>query len=81
MAFVRLTCAEALEASGNREGARKAIAVARDRLLQRADPISDDSIRKCSRKCFLENLSENARTLELAREWLREELPRRGQDR
>ena len=63
--YVRLTFAEALEAAGDREAARDAIATARVRIMERAamihDPIWKDS--------FLERVRENARTLELARQW------------
>jgi len=63
--YVRLTFAEALEAGGDHEGARDAIATARVRILERAamirDPLWKDS--------FLERVRENARTLELARQW------------
>ncbi|MBS2015084.1 MAG: protein kinase [Deltaproteobacteria bacterium] len=63
--YVRLTFAEALEAAGDHDGACDAIATARVRILERAamirDPLWKDS--------FLERVRENARTLELARQW------------
>jgi tetratricopeptide (TPR) repeat protein len=63
--YMRLTFAEALEAGGDHEAARDAIATARVRILERAamirDPLWKDS--------FLEKVKENARTLELARQW------------
>jgi hypothetical protein len=58
--------AEALHAAGQQERARAAIATARDRLLANAEKIGDPTYRKS----FLENVPENARTVELAREWL-----------
>ncbi len=65
-AFVRLVHAEALEASGDRHGARAEIADAKTRLLDRAAKISNAEIRKG----FLERVPEHARTLALAHEWL-----------
>jgi tetratricopeptide (TPR) repeat protein len=63
--YVRLTFAEALDATGDHEAARDAIATARVRILERAamirDPLWKDS--------FLEKVRENSRTLELARQW------------
>ncbi len=64
--LVRLVYAEALEATGAHEDARAAIARARERLLERAAAISDPAWRAS----FLENVPENARTLELASAWL-----------
>jgi serine/threonine protein kinase/tetratricopeptide (TPR) repeat protein len=66
-AMIRLTWGEALDANGDRAGARAVIDVARDRLLLRASKISDLSLRKC----FLEGVEENARTLALADAWSR----------
>jgi serine/threonine protein kinase/tetratricopeptide (TPR) repeat protein len=63
---IRLTYAEALEASGDHAAALAAFASARDRLLERAEKIRDPA----RRETFLRNISENARTLELAREFL-----------
>lgn len=63
--YVRLTFAEALDANGDHEAAREAIATARVRIMERAamihDPMWKDS--------FLERVRENARTLELAKQW------------
>jgi hypothetical protein len=63
--YVRLTFAEALEASGNHEAACEAIATARVRILERAAMIHDPAWKES----FLERVRENARTLELARQW------------
>jgi serine/threonine protein kinase/tetratricopeptide (TPR) repeat protein len=65
-AFVRLVHAEALYATGDRERAHAAISTARERLLTIAEKIADPVYRQT----FLENAPENARTLELAKEWL-----------
>ncbi|HWO26588.1 MAG TPA: hypothetical protein VNO30_47995, partial [Kofleriaceae bacterium] len=65
-AFIRLIHAEALHETGAHEAARRAIAVARARLLAIADRIPDPAYRRS----FLENVPENARTLALARAWL-----------
>jgi eukaryotic-like serine/threonine-protein kinase len=64
--FLRLVHAECLEAAGNHEAAKAVIARARDRLFAIADRIDEPPYRKS----FLENVSENRRTLELARQWL-----------
>jgi len=66
-ALVRLTFAEALEASGLREEARAVLAEAKRRLVERAAQIGDDA----SRKGFLGSVLENARTLALAAAWAR----------
>ncbi|KYF54461.1 hypothetical protein BE08_12935 [Sorangium cellulosum] len=58
--------AEALAASGDMRRARAAIALGRDRLLERAGKIAN----RAWRACFLENVPENARTLALARAWV-----------
>ena len=63
--YVRLAFAESLEASGDREAARAAIAAARVRILERAAMIHDPAWKES----FLQLVSENARILELAREW------------
>jgi serine/threonine protein kinase/tetratricopeptide (TPR) repeat protein len=63
--YVRLTFAEALEATGAHEAAREAIATARVRILERAAMIHDPAWKES----FLERVRENARTLELARQW------------
>ncbi|WP_437949822.1 protein kinase [Sorangium sp. So ce296] len=64
--LVRLTYAEALAASGRQAEASAAIASARDALLARADKLSDPTWRER----FLRDVPDNARTLELARQWL-----------
>jgi tetratricopeptide (TPR) repeat protein len=70
-AFLRLVHAEALSAAGDHEAARTAIGEGRARLFTNADKIGDPALRQS----FLEDVPENARTLELARGW----LPERGQ--
>jgi len=65
-AFVRLTRAEILHASGDLDAARRAIADARARLIAIADTI----VNPAYRTSFLEVVPENARTLALARAWL-----------
>jgi hypothetical protein len=60
--LVRLAWAEALRATGDEQGFRAAILEAKETLLKRASAIKDDA----RRKSFLENVPENARTLELA---------------
>jgi eukaryotic-like serine/threonine-protein kinase len=64
--FLRLVHAECLEATGDHDAAKAAIARARDRLFVIAGKIGDPVYRKS----FLENVPENRRTLELARQWL-----------
>ncbi|WP_437720727.1 protein kinase domain-containing protein [Sorangium sp. So ce861] len=64
--LVRLTVAEALAASGRQHEATAAIAAARAALLARADKLSDPTWRER----FLRDVPDNARTLELARQWL-----------
>jgi hypothetical protein len=64
--LVRLMVAEALLANGERDAARDAIRAARERVLARAEKITDAEWRTS----FLENLPENARTLALAGELL-----------
>ena len=64
-AKVRLVYAEALEHAGRRDQAARVIARARERLLARAEAMEDEELRRM----FLEAVSENARTLELARAW------------
>jgi eukaryotic-like serine/threonine-protein kinase len=63
--YVRLTFAEALDANGDHDAAREAIATARVRILERAAMIHDPAWKSS----FLESVRENARTLELARQW------------
>jgi hypothetical protein len=65
-AFVRLTFAEALFASGELDQARIRIRAARERLLARAELIAD----KDTRAAFLARIPEHAATLARAREWL-----------
>jgi hypothetical protein len=63
--LVRLMNAETKMATGDEAGAHAAIHAARDRLLARAERITDASMRES----FLTRVPDNARTLELAREW------------
>ena len=63
--MVRLAFAEALEQSGRRDDARRALAVALERLLARAQRIEDPAW--CHR--FLHAVPVNARILALADEW------------
>jgi tetratricopeptide (TPR) repeat protein len=65
-AFLRLVHAECLQATGNHNAAKAAIAKAKARLLTIADKIPDPEYRKS----FLENVPENQKTLELAQKWL-----------
>jgi hypothetical protein len=65
-AAARLLLAETVEAAGEHEQAREAIALARDHLLARAARFSDSNWRDS----FLANIPEHARTLQLAAEWL-----------
>jgi hypothetical protein len=65
-AFVRLTYAEVLVALDDRATACDTLRTARDRLLACANRMNDDE----PRQNFLENVTENARTLELAHRWL-----------
>jgi tetratricopeptide (TPR) repeat protein len=65
---IHLVFAEALEATGDRVGAREAIAEARRLLEARAARIVDPALRAS----FLERVDENARTFERARRWLDE---------
>jgi hypothetical protein len=58
--LVRLALVEALEGSGDREGARRELALAAERLRTRAERIGDVEWRTS----FLENLEENAATLD-----------------
>ncbi|WP_437585782.1 protein kinase domain-containing protein [Sorangium sp. So ce1000] len=64
--LVRLIYAEALAASTRRAEAEAAIASARAALLARAEKLSDPTWRER----FLRDVPDNARTLELARQWL-----------
>ncbi|MFS8067523.1 MAG: serine/threonine-protein kinase PknK, partial [Byssovorax sp.] len=67
-AFARLTLVEALFAAGEEASARATLADARARLLAAAAAIEEPSVRRS----FLERVPENARTLELAAQWLSE---------
>jgi tetratricopeptide (TPR) repeat protein len=67
-ALVRLVHAEALDAAGNRDEARHAIATAEGRLLARAAKITSARWRES----FLENVPEHSRTLSLAAAWIGE---------
>jgi tetratricopeptide (TPR) repeat protein len=64
--LVRVMHAEALAAVGRMDDAKASIARARDRLLDRAQKISDPRMRQS----FLTNVAENARTMKRARQWL-----------
>jgi tetratricopeptide (TPR) repeat protein len=64
--LVRLAYAEALAANGKSRDAERAIASARDRVLERAAKISDMQWRAS----FLERVVDNVRTLALARAWI-----------
>ncbi|WP_437675849.1 protein kinase domain-containing protein [Sorangium sp. So ce131] len=66
--LARLIHAEVLMAAGDQPRALAAIADARARLLVNAAKIGDPELRRS----FLEDVRENARTLELARAWLGE---------
>jgi len=63
--LARLVYAEALDATGDRQGAIAAITLARDKLLARAQRLADEELERS----FLGNVPENERTLELARLW------------
>ncbi len=65
-AFLRLVHVRCLDAAGDRDAAKVAIAAARARLLAIADKIT--SPKYC--QSFLEVVPEKRRTLELARQWL-----------
>ncbi|MBX3231263.1 MAG: protein kinase [Labilithrix sp.] len=65
-AVVRIAYAEALHYAEDLEGAKKAVASARDRLLARAAKIGNASYKRS----FLGAVRENSRTLARAGEWL-----------
>jgi tetratricopeptide (TPR) repeat protein len=65
-AFARLVLVEALEAAGETEASRDALAAAQRHLLARAAAIPDAE----TRRTFLHAVPENARTLVLARDRL-----------
>jgi hypothetical protein len=71
--FLRLVHAECLEAAGDHEAAKAAITAARARLFAIAAKIGDAE----DRRCFLEEVVENRRTLELARRWVGPDEPAR----
>jgi eukaryotic-like serine/threonine-protein kinase len=60
--------AEALHESGAAPEAHEIIREARADLLARAEKIADPALRRC----FLEDVTAHARTLDLARAWLGE---------
>lgn len=62
-AYIRLAYAESLEALGDEAGAKRAVADARVRILERTAMIQDPHWKNT----FLEKVRENVRTLELAR--------------
>jgi hypothetical protein len=64
---VRLVLAKAQHAAGLDKAARRTIEAARERLLSRAQKILDADLRKS----FLERVPEHARTLSLARQWVK----------
>ena len=68
---LRLTWAETLHAAGDVNGARAAIALARERLLAMAERIRDAGVRES----FLRRVPENARVLQLAHDWLEGDRP------
>jgi len=65
-ALIRVTYAEALNARGDMEGAKRAISRARDRLLERASKITNPDYKRT----FLSVVREHVRTLARAGEWL-----------
>lgn len=67
--LIRWTRALALRAAGKDADAAKEIIEARDRLLKRADRISDPRWRQS----FLEQVNDNARVMEFASSWLGED--------
>ena len=69
-AFLRLVHARCLEAAGDHDAAKAAIATARARLLAIAGKIGNPEYRAS----FFEGVPENRQTLELARQWLGPEL-------
>jgi hypothetical protein len=63
---IRVAYAEGLYAKGDVEGAKAAIKIARDRLLERANKIKNPEWRKN----FVGTIQEHVRTLARAGEWL-----------
>jgi tetratricopeptide (TPR) repeat protein len=66
-AEIRLAYALALEATGAHDEARERIAIARETILRAAARIDDPEMQRG----FLHNVPANARTLEVARVWLK----------
>jgi eukaryotic-like serine/threonine-protein kinase len=64
--FIRLAHVEALTAAGEQDAALAALVLARKRLLATASRIADPALRRS----FLEDVTDNARTLRLAEERL-----------
>ena len=60
--FIRLVYVEALSAAGEHDAARAELVIARDRLIATAAMISDPALQRS----FLEDVTDNARTLKLA---------------
>ena len=69
--LVRLVLAEVLAATGDRPAAYATLASTHERVLAIAARIGDAELRRC----VLTNVSENARTLRLAAEWLGRSAP------
>jgi hypothetical protein len=65
--IIRLVYAQSLHAVGRADEAAEAIRAAKERVLSRAGRIASPDVRAS----FLSGIPENARTLELASEWLR----------
>ncbi|WP_437904374.1 protein kinase [Sorangium sp. So ce327] len=64
--MIRLVHAEAFSAVGDEASAAAAISAARDKLLDRAESVRDPEWRRR----FLSHVPDNARTLELAAQWV-----------
>ena len=71
-ALLRLVRAESLHSLGRIDDARVAIREARDRVLRLAATLEGNPELRAS---YLTDVRDNARTLELARQWLAEEAP------
>ncbi|HUS66424.1 MAG TPA: AAA family ATPase, partial [Kofleriaceae bacterium] len=65
-ALIRLTWVESLFARGDAPRGKEALALAEERLIERARAMTDPAMRRA----FLEAVPENARTVALARRWL-----------
>jgi len=72
---LRLRYAMILHSAGCVDDARSIIREARDDLLACAAKIPDEAVRQA----YLENISSHARTLELAREWMKDSAPGRNE--